>query len=490
MATITELMNEMQDKYYLRSSFDQIERSVKLFNELDGAMLDRPASQRNESIYLRTVRLLVNQHIAAATYFASPVDLKNLNNSVRNLLQDFENIMQARHEETAPNTPRVPFNGEYAQAMDIIAACAAPYNKPIYEVWADRIMKGSIDLSVVRADVNNIYNNSLGVDLSTNEAAKENVEEAVMMYHAIKEVASERSTFWKILPWNWVQAYRESKLLDDLSAHVAQYEQRGVAINSVRNNAEPIFGKYFDNMISNDKAFYASEMSRAKTNANVSREPMDSIDISNNAPTKVNAPAKQTPISETVMKWRNNEENVDEFITELSTSLPKGPAIGRVKPMIRTNLENMFMKPAQKANVEFDKHNGKEKDTMVLLTKTLYKNALDVAHKCGFLKPEAQIAAAQVLVDNVMRKVTPAGFHKEFSEFANGYVLKNAKEFNKEMPTMYQFKDADYAKANEVYLATVPQKIEVQGIENPVSQIADPVVNAPSINPLTINSSK
>ena len=176
MATINELMSEMQDKYYLRSSLAQIERSVKLFNELDGAMLDRPASQRNESIYLKTVRLLVNQHIAAATYFASPVDLKNLNNSVRNLLQDFENIMQARHEEAAPNTPRVPFNGEYAQAMDIIAACAAPYNKPIYEVWADRIMKGSIDLSVVRADVNNIYNNSLGVDLSTNEAAKENVK--------------------------------------------------------------------------------------------------------------------------------------------------------------------------------------------------------------------------------------------------------------------------------------------------------------------------
>lgn len=490
MATTNELMNQLQDKYYLRSSFAQIERTVKLFNELDGAMLDRPASQRNQSIYLRTVRLLVTQHIAAATQFASPVDLKQLKNSVRNLLQDFEAIMQGRHEEMAPGTPRVPFNGQYAEAMDIIAACAAPYNKPIYEVWADRIMKGSIDLSVVRADVSNIYNNSQGVDLLNDKAAKENVEDAVMMYHAIREVASERTAFWKILPWNWVQAYRESKLLDELSAHVAQYEQRGIKVSTLRNNSEPIFGKYFDNMISNDKAFYASEMSRAKTNANVSREPMDSIDISNNVVANVNSPAKNVPVSESVMKWAETGDNTYAYVDELSEALPKGPAPGRIKTMIRSNLDNMFIKPAQKANVEFDKNDGKEKDTMVLLAKTLYKNALDVAHKCGYIKSDTQIAAAQVLLDNVMKKMTPAGFRKEFEEFANGYILKNAKEFNKEMPTMYQFKDAEFAKAKEIYLATVPQKLNVPGLENPVGQIAEPVSTKPSINPPTINTGK
>ena len=90
--------------------------------------------------------------------------------------------------------------------------------------------------------------------------------------------------------------------------------------------------------------------------------------------------------------------------------------------------------------------------------------------------------AAQVMTDAIMKYYSPVTmYEKQLGEFADGYVLRNAEDF--EDVTGMEFTDLPVAMASQKYLEWKREALKIENLDNHLQgQIVPPVQQAPKEN--------
>ncbi len=190
---------------------------------------------------------------AALKYFESSTtfqktgtkQLKGFDHS--KFIADFEALMQARYdsklEDGVEAEKRTPFDGSDKEKLKIaINASANKVNKPLAELWADKLISGTYKFK----DLNSI----VAVQSNTLFAAKEKTEENVRIFRdlvasreAVRELRASRKGirgfFWRL--FNREQNKQEKDLLASLDSQINQLgELKGYDVNSALHDATNI----------------------------------------------------------------------------------------------------------------------------------------------------------------------------------------------------------------------------------------------------------
>ena len=187
---------------------------------------------------------------AALKYFESSTtfqehgsqQLKGFDHS--KFIADFEALMQARYdsklEDGVEAEKRTPFDGSNKETLKtVINASANKVNKPLAELWADKLKSGTYKFK----DLNSI----VAVQSNTLFAAKEKTEENVRIFRdlvasreAVRELRASRKGirgfFWRL--FNREQNKQEKDFLTSLDSHINKLgETKGYDVNSALHDA-------------------------------------------------------------------------------------------------------------------------------------------------------------------------------------------------------------------------------------------------------------
>jgi hypothetical protein len=237
MPTSKELIEKFEAEYGLPGAFEAVEKRADQFKYLDDFLFERQgnANQKYVSGIVNMLNIYAESKIkptAAGTGYS----MKEMNTI--QFMRDYDEIMQAKHEETNPGVERKPHNGIGGRVMDAAAACMETYSKSLVDLWAERIKAEALSLDYMRGLTDNIHRtfrdkNSLEDTVDTRTA-----ETAVLIHAAMAKVTAERGWGWKLNPFNWVRWYQESRYMSQLTAQMPRYAELGIDLEAVPKQPE------------------------------------------------------------------------------------------------------------------------------------------------------------------------------------------------------------------------------------------------------------
>ena len=203
--TYQEMMTDFERKYKLTTTFQEM-------YDIDSR---KPANRSVGDQYMTEFSYMLNNYIDTfIDPFIDPeegyrdYDLHDMN--LLRFVEDFENVMKVKYEQTNPN-------GERRKAYENIAGSVFKYaidrvsklDKPLVQVWANHIYNGKYDVETMRDTFKN---------------KEMSIENKIIMQQAMEKVSENRRWTWKINPLNWPRWYQESKFLSELSKDVKPYK--------------------------------------------------------------------------------------------------------------------------------------------------------------------------------------------------------------------------------------------------------------------------
>jgi hypothetical protein len=130
--------------------------------------------------------------------------LGNLN--VMDFVNEYESIVQKRHEIKNPNTPRKPYAGIELEVLKAAENFSKDLSRPLIDVWADKIEKGTYSMSDLRELTKNA-----GIS-----RGREHIKTAAIIHGAMEKIANERSIGWRLNPLNWPRMFQEYRYRNEV----------------------------------------------------------------------------------------------------------------------------------------------------------------------------------------------------------------------------------------------------------------------------------
>ena len=168
--------------------------------------------------------------------------LRGFNHS--KFINDFEALMQARYdsklEDGVEAKERTPFDGSNKESLKtVINASANKVNKPLAELWADKLKSGTFKFN----DLNSIVTTQSNTLFNANEKTEEHVRifrDLVASREAVQKLRDSRKGirgfFWRL--FNREQNKQEKDFLTSLDSQINQLgETKGYDVTSALHDA-------------------------------------------------------------------------------------------------------------------------------------------------------------------------------------------------------------------------------------------------------------
>ena len=199
--TYQEMMTDFERKYKLTTTFQEM-------YDIDSR---KPVKRSVEDQYMTEFSYMLNNYID--TFVDPAMEYKDYDLHDMRLLrfvEDFEDIMKVKYEQTNPNGERRKAYDDiewrvFKHAIDRVSML----DKPLVQVWANRIYNGKYDVETMRETFKN---------------KEMSIENKIIMQQAMEKLSENRRWTWKINPLNWPRWYQESKFLSELSKDVKPYK--------------------------------------------------------------------------------------------------------------------------------------------------------------------------------------------------------------------------------------------------------------------------
>ena len=204
---VAEDMRDFQEKYGFLELFDDLEKEgwakAEVFKHLDSFLPTGDKMSFESRQYLHGFAYMLNKYVddnLKPEYDSQKVySLGNLN--IMDFVNEYENIVQKKHEIKNPNTPRKPFAGIEIEMLKTAEYFAKDLSRPLVDVWADKIDAGTYSISDLRE-----ITKQAGLT-----HVREHIKTSAIIYGAMEKIADKRSLGWKLNPLNWprmIQEYR------------------------------------------------------------------------------------------------------------------------------------------------------------------------------------------------------------------------------------------------------------------------------------------
>jgi hypothetical protein len=201
MPTYQEMMSDFERKYKLTTTFQEM-------YDIDSR---KPVKRSVEDQYMTEFSYMLNNYID--TFVDPAMEYKDYDLHDMRLLrfvEDFEDIMKVKYEQTNPNGERrKAYENMEGRVFKYAIDRVSKLDKPLVQVWANRIYNGKYDVETMRETFKN---------------KEMSIENKIIMQQAMEKLSENRRWTWKINPLNWRRWYQESKFLSELSKDVKPYK--------------------------------------------------------------------------------------------------------------------------------------------------------------------------------------------------------------------------------------------------------------------------
>ena len=199
--TYQEMMTDFERKYRLTTTFEEM-------YDIDSR---KPANRSVGDQYMTEFSYMLNNYID--TFVDPAMEYKDYDLHDMRLLrfvEDFEDIMKVKYEQTNPNGERrKAYENMEGRVFKYAIDRVSKLDKPLVQVWANRIYNGKYDVETMR---------------ETFKSEEMSIENKIIMQQAMEKLSENRRWTWKINPLNWRRWYQESKFLSELSKDVKPYK--------------------------------------------------------------------------------------------------------------------------------------------------------------------------------------------------------------------------------------------------------------------------
>lgn len=304
MPSLEQLKTNFQKRYGLDMSFDEMllkGKQVKdKFKGLDEFLNKASEKSPAKKEYLAGLFYMLRSATENQIKPASKKSNYNLNdfNAIQ-FIRDYEEIMATKHAEANPKAPRKPHEGLALEILNRAANHIKGYNKPLAEIWGERIFNNQFDLEKMMEMTNRIHSSAeSSVDIAPliedddmDAEASDNrrsVETAIMIREAIK-VSKEKRTFRTYL-WagNWKRIRLEKNYMKALDKQISDYEkwEENIVSQTLEKYKNPIpdasdkILEHKDNIIAEHKKNKLADKESAKINDNAQQKENLNLDES------------------------------------------------------------------------------------------------------------------------------------------------------------------------------------------------------------------
>lgn len=286
MSLLQDKINLFQNTYGVTVDFAEVDKIVGKTKYLNDFLFETKDKNPNRTKYMAGLIYLLKQHIENKTAMAenTTYDLSNLN--LIDFVRAYEDIMQQKHvEENGPDAPRDRLEGLASKEItQRIKTATKKYDKPLYEVWGDRILKDEMDFS----DFKRMTDNEMQ-RIDSGNATFANKKNFATARFALEAACTECTVGWII--FHPIQFIRQKLYLNKLIAKMEDYVQHAGMLSLIDDST--VMRAAYDSIKKpSEPQAQASNEERVNMNLNrVISEPQTNV----SAP--VQAPAQTQEIS-------------------------------------------------------------------------------------------------------------------------------------------------------------------------------------------------
>jgi hypothetical protein len=401
-------------KYQVNFAIDAMSEMAQAISSLDEANLDGVSSQENEQTTMMgyanllsdvlTVYLDKNMRIKEAGSYGLP------DFSLGEFIVDFEELMEEKYRaglKVGQKPDRKPYEGaKLSDVFNFASGVVKGYGNSIPSVWAQGVIKGAMTVDGIRAVTDREFEKLMGLGGKLEQKVKGELDAETMnrlanvvaARDAMEKVRKSRGFFWW-LGNIWVNR-KERKFFNQLKK----------ACEDLKKNHFPV----------------DSVASQLRAGAFISTDSYDAVNLE-----KQTKPWRYE-VAERFKKMANMAGYTQMLSFKLSDKLPNGKdlAIDKI---------NELVEGAHEVNRYYDediKSGIKPKQAICSSMKIIFKQAYQVTASLQYDDMSDRLLATQILTDFMLKELTAAGLKgNPFSEYANGYALKNPDEMITEIET-------------------------------------------------------
>ena len=420
---------KFRDKYGVDYNIAGEYELARKLSSLDAFTIESTPEEKNQNSYKSMLGTAISYYLENKVRLEGGKKYDMTDFNIGEFINEFDNVMKGVLTDYAEKEGEKYEHKQYAGLSfnDVATAAwgrASGYNRPLADIWASQIRKGTLTLDRLQRITQNSTNMLDGMIKSgTNytDVVKSDLANVVMAKNTLEAAKNQRSWISWLNPFNWGPYGRENAYLKELNAKLQTYSQNNFPIENAlpEEYGKSILGKALQDL-KEDVSKAASISREAKSPVQQEKEQVfeEVPVIDKNAPLPVQIEqtlshdALRDPhidaLYKIVSKYSHNENNLKIFIgSKFNISL------------------NSIL-----AHFEYIKNNEMtEERAMQEMAKNIfevfYENLPAVAqiHKGG----APSIAMVQQMTDYVMKNFSPAMKNPEkFGKYADNYFVKNA----------------------------------------------------------------
>ena len=459
MGKYADAYAEFTSKYDLDLNIQSEYNGAKQLASMDDFIMDTSPADKARNVYMSTLSSALTSYINKKVKFESGKSYDLSNFKLHDFITEFDKLMDAIRSDEAEEAKTEYTHRQFeGLPMDRVAneawARVAPrFNKPLHEIWAGQIRKGSLPLEQLQNITNRstrLLDDMVGPDRSYHSEANKDLADVIMIKNTMEEAINQRSwTSW-LIPWNWGPNLRENAYLRELEGKINTYRDNKFPVDNVvpqnyaGNMLEGALGELQNTHAArnqptqNTQTAVKSDKKQATKNKNKSAEKQDIPDQN-----KETAKALYQDINTVKAKF---SEVIGDYTNDM------------FKNLSTTMAHNLVNKYTDKCWDEFNAAKNEEQKQVVLaeyskvMFKRMYNNVVQDLNRTKTV-PE-KLAMAQKLTDFAMNTYSPVAFNSKYAEFGDVYYLKNtnsatvAKDINFTGSPEDVVKEIDEAKFN------------------------------------------
>ena len=451
---------EFTAKYDLTLNMQNEYKAAKQLAVMDDFVISTSPQEKAQGIYTSVLSSALASHLNKKVKMESgkSYDLSDFN--IVDFINEFDKVMDAIRSEDA-EAEKTNYTHRKLEgltmgrvAKDAWTRVAAGFNKPLHEIWAGQIRKGTLapeNLQSVTDRSIRMLDDMITNSMNYSDAAKNDLANVVMAKNAMAEAINKRSWLSWLNPLNWGPNRRENAYLKALNEKINTYRANNFPVDNV------VPAEYTKNMLGN--ALSELEKNHGAINqpaqpAQTAAKPEKKKEAkvqkkSEPAKKKANKKEAVKPISAQLEEVIANKfdspvfDDLYEYIKEVS-----GVELGTRKQILRMQ-SGMAFNPIVQLNKDFENPDRKDllsgggmtasastrnvregenavKEMATTCFKFFYDNS---TLTLGVTKgSEKSIAVAQAITNYIMNKFSPAKTEPEkYGKYADNYVLKDEK---------------------------------------------------------------
>ena len=428
MGKYEQAYDEFTAKYDLNLNIQKEYDGANRISSIDDFSMDTSPERKAQNVYMSTLSSALTDYISKKVKIESQKNYDLANIDIGGFIAEFDKVMDAIRSDEAEKE-----NTEYTHrkfeglpfdrvANEALARVAPGYNKPLHEIWAGQIRKGSLSLEQLQKITNSstkLLDGMVG-SIGYNSIANKDLADIITIKNAMAEAINKRSwTSW-LNPFNWGPNMRENAYLKELDGKINTYRENKFPVD----NVVPAMyaGNMLEGALSELQNTYGVRYQPTQTTATAVKS-NKKVAVQQN----IKAPSvKLTSKDEALAHY--NDKKVQEYLQAEIEGIfanVNSPFKKFLLPGMPAHLKEEIMPHwinFEKATTNQAKEENLKRESITLL-KMLDVNLYGITSQ---MKPKDRIVALQKVANVFMRNFSPATSDVKYYKYLDNYFAQNA----------------------------------------------------------------